>query len=481
MSTHAVYEARIRGEEARVSRLEARSLRYSRWRLAVFLLGLGCAVVGAREFGNLDPPWLFVSLGLFVGFGVLVRRHGGVARELDAARGLVALNREALDRLARRWEALPLPAEVAPSAMARDLDLFGRASLFQFLGTVRTPPGRATMSAWLRAPADASCVAQRLEAARERAPELDARQAFELEARAAAASDAHAERFLEWAEAVANPPPPARVLLARLWTGLLPLVIAAEIVGWVAWPLWLPCIAVNLALTTRGTGRWHPRFAAVEAREGEYQAYRRLLELMESTPARTPLTASLTARVRGAARALDRLHALSGHSQLRRSMMYLPVQVLTLWDVHVDQALRRWQARHGRDARDWLAALGEFEAVNALAALRRDHPDWCEPERRDTPGYDARGLGHPLLAPERCVTNDVSLGEPGSFLLVTGSNMSGKSTLLRAIGLNAVLAGMGSVVCAERFAWFPLPVATSMRVETPWPGVCLNTWRNWNA
>jgi DNA mismatch repair ATPase MutS len=140
---------------------------------------------------------------------------------------------------------------------------------------------------------------------------------------------------------------------------------------------------------------------------------------------------------------MKRLQRLMELADLRHSaLVHLPVQVLTLWDFHVIAAVERWQRRSGRYARRWLDALATFEAVAALAGLRFDNPGWALAAIGDHGPcvLEAADLGHPLLPGDVRVNNDVTVGPPGTFLLVTGSNMSGKSTLLRAIGLNVVLA-----------------------------------------
>ncbi|MGH2487078.1 MAG: MutS family DNA mismatch repair protein, partial [Ktedonobacterales bacterium] len=135
--------------------------------------------------------------------------------------------------------------------------------------------------------------------------------------------------------------------------------------------------------------------------------------------------------------------------------------------VHTLWLLECWQRRSGRYVRGWLERLSEMEALAALATLTFDNPDWTFPEivEGETPLLTARALAHPLLPPEVRVANDVTVGPPGSFLLVTGSNMSGKSTLLRAIGMNVVLAQAGGPVCAASLRMPPLALATSMRVR----------------
>ncbi|MGI9148212.1 MAG: MutS-related protein, partial [Chloroflexota bacterium] len=147
------------------------------------------------------------------------------------------------------------------------------------------------------------------------------------------------------------------------------------------------------------------------------------------------------------------------------AQVYWVVQAIFLWDVHVLAALEGWQARVGVRARAWLETLGEIEALAALAALAHAHPDWVLPEIEQSGcQIQAQQAGHPLLSPEVRVDNDVSVGPPGTFLLVTGSNMAGKSTFLRTIGTNVVLAQAGGPVCAQAFRMPPLALCTSMRV-----------------
>jgi DNA mismatch repair ATPase MutS len=151
----------------------------------------------------------------------------------------------------------------------------------------------------------------------------------------------------------------------------------------------------------------------------------------------------------------------------RRNVVYAVINPVLFLDVHLTLALDRWRAASGSSVRGWLDALGSWEALSALAALAYDNPGWCDPVFTD--GAEVRvsatAAGHPLLSAHQCVCNDVELGPPGTFLLVTGSNMSGKTTLLRAIGANAVLAGAGAPVCARAFSLPPVRVHTSMRID----------------
>ena len=147
-------------------------------------------------------------------------------------------------------------------------------------------------------------------------------------------------------------------------------------------------------------------------------------------------------------------------------VVYLPLQLFFLADFHLLNLLEGWQARYGRYARRWFLALGKLEALCSLAGLAHDYPRWAIPKvDASADRLQAVQLGHPLLPSETCVPNDVEIGPAGSFLLVTGSNMSGKSTLLRAIGGSVALGRRGPPVCAESLVLPPLELATSMRIR----------------
>ncbi|HZF11084.1 MAG TPA: DNA mismatch repair protein, partial [Thermoanaerobaculia bacterium] len=374
---------------------------------------------------------------------------------------------------------LPLPVLPATLAgdlppLARDLNLFGRASLFHLLGTAHTPPGKAVLADWLLAPAAPEEIAERQAAVAELAPAIDLRQELEVRARPLERVRPDLEPFFRWAEdrpwltgwmiglARVLTPWPFPALL--LWLGgILPF-----------WPFLL-LAGINLGLTRQLGRRIAETYDRISAREDDFQLYAGALtavaERSFASPRLRRLVASLTAEGISAARALDLLHRRVVLSDVRHAaLLHTPLQLLFLWDFHVLALLERWQRDFGARARGWLRSLGELEALAALGDLAHDEPEWTfpgvAPQETMSPALiEARRLGHPLLAGTARVANDVTLGPPGTFLLVTGSNMSGKSTLLRAIGVNAVLAQAGGPVCATSLQLPPLALATSILIE----------------
>ena len=464
-------ERRARAADDEAAR-ERSSWRLSLARLAAGIVGTG-GVLWLLWRRGASPAAIALSLGGFGLLAVLAAIHRRVLAAQAHAAGRRRLAEHGLARLGRDFAALPNPeppAELALLPLARDLDLFGPASLFRLLGTVRSPPGRETLARWLVAPADPAEIAARQSAVRALVPQLELREELALRADLPPGAPFPA-RFLAWAEG-------PRMLSSRrglvwsawLLTALVPLLASAAAATDLPWRLWVLLLVANLAFAYALARRIHPLFDQVCAREGELLVYSRALALLAATALDEPRLDALRARLLASGadppRELARLHRLSELADLRRSTIHPVVTALTLWDVHVELAMERWQRRCGGHVREWLATLGEWEALAAFAALAHDEPSWTFP--RVDPGatsYVAAALAHPLIARDRRVANDVTVGPPATVLFVTGSNMSGKSTLLRAIGLNAVLAQAGGSVAATSLCLPPVVLGTSILVE----------------
>jgi MutS domain V len=213
-------------------------------------------------------------------------------------------------------------------------------------------------------------------------------------------------------------------------------------------------------------------FAAVSSSQGVFLRFGPMLHLLESMQPTSALLAGLKQATESETReppsfAMRSFERVVSWFELRHNGLVHPlINGLLLWDVHCVIQLEAWQARSGKHLRAWFQALGELEALSSLATFAYDNPDYAFPELSEGPArFEAQQLGHPLLPLRSRVNNDVSLAGPGQGLLVTGSNMSGKSTLLRAMGINAVLAQTGAPVCAKHLKLSPLAVRSSMRIS----------------
>jgi len=408
-------------------------------------------------------------------FSWLVLWHRRVRHRRAWAATLARINREALHRLDRDWAALP-PSRMEDPELRHpygmDLDIGGGNSLFRLFTTLTHPPGADTLRDWLLYPAVPETVRARQEAVKELAGQVEFRQTLEGRGRLAAGPSMEEIRdFLEWAEGPSWFQGRGWILVVAraipVFTGAL---LALHLWGVLAHPFWLVGLAAGFIFSTQFVTRTHPLMERASAGQERFGRYADLLGLLLDGSFRAQALAGLQASVRkspvGAVTELRHLQRRVSWADVRHSSMaHVPLQAVFAWDLHVLAWLEKWKARSGPHVRSWLSALGELEALAALGALKADHPDWTFPDfsLEASPGVQSAKLGHPLLPPGTCVRNDVEVGPPGSFLFVTGSNMSGKSTLLRALGMNVVLAHAGGPVCAERMRLSPLRVYTSMR------------------
>ncbi len=365
-------------------------------------------------------------------------------------------------------------------ALADDLDLFGHASLFQLLCAANTPIGRDTLRDWLLEGASVEEIRRRQQAVAELTPHLEMRQTLDLEGRLLADHGRAVTHFLEWA---ASRPWLAGyrglLWLLRAMSATVPvlvILVALKILSVEAGAIAiLAAMTLNVIATACVGATVHSIFESVSLRYNETGRYASMFQLMYSMPDASPALKAIKGDVTnmggGVLHGMKHLQrivrlALIRHSAMLFIFVYLPLQVVLLYDIHILCLLEAWQAKFGAFAGRWFAALGNLEALSSLAGLAHDNPGWAMPQVEESATtFEAAAMGHPLLPDTSRVANDVQLGPCGTFLLVTGSNMSGKSTLLRSVGVNAALAMAGAPVCAARLALPLVSLTTSMRLR----------------
>ena len=440
--------------------------------VVLFFVALACFIAGLVKY---SAPLLAGGLALGLAFVAAFYWQARLDHMYEHYDLLWHINDEGLMRLQRDWDRLPLrqPA-TAPERhrYAGDLDILGHASLQHLLNTASTPAGLATLQSWLLAPASPATVRERQPAVAELAPNVEFRDATTVFGRQMGLTPAAYERFLAWAE---GEPWLARrrwlLWVARILPALGLLLLALQLIGVTRYPFWLAIPIANYLLTSAYGKRIEAALDQVSEKQVVFQPYAAFFASVGAQSFTAPLLRAIQGDLAGgdanAADEMRRLGRVMLAADLRRSIFFIVIQAATLWTVHTLWLLEAWQARAGHVARGWLERLSEIEALAALGALAFDNPDWTFPEivEGGTPLFTARELAHPLLPPETRVANDVAIGPPGSFLLVTGSNMSGKSTLLRAVGMNVALAQTGAPVCSASLRMPPLAMATSMRVQ----------------
>ncbi len=456
------YARRLEARRERERRLARRYRLLARARNGILGLIIALAWLGEKETFRTKVMLLSPPAAVLVG---LVRWRNRVSRAWLGAARAIRFYEGRLACLEGRWAGTGEPGTrfLDPAhPCALDLDLFGTGCLFELLNAARTRTGEDTLAAWLCTPATPEEVRARQEAVAELRLELDWREDLALLGpEGPAAADLAA--LTTWAADPVAIPGAAR---PAAW--VLTVLTLATLAG--EWFLGTGLAPVVLALLLEGALAWRLRRAVRQVtgpllgRANDLRLLAAILDRLErarfSCPHLRRLTTALQPEGRPAAPAIARLGRLVDRVNLAPLVFFL------LGTTRTALAIAAWRQRWGRDLARRLAAVGEFETLAALAGYAFDNPGDPFPEVvPDGPCFDAEGLGHPLLPPDRCVRNDLRLADGLRLLVVSGSNMAGKSTLLRSVGINAVLAQTGAPVRAARLRLSPCVVGATLRVQ----------------
>lgn len=464
----AAYMQRRQDRAAALKTQVASSRRLSNLRLAVFAGGLLTAGF-ALGTGLYSPYWALLWAAVFI---VLIVRHDRVIRECERLERAVDFYDRGLARLEDRWAGRGKSGNRfrdADHPYAEDLDLFGRGSLFERLCTAQTTGGEECLAAWLKAPARPDTIAARREAVSELRDLLDLREELDL---LAVVTQKRVEpgHLVQWA---ATPVSPLSGAIRVAIGGLAAAGIAATI-NW--------AITSNLAplLITIAAGQLivYPfRRKVGAAAKGVDRMALELSHLgpvlghLETDDFRSSALVALKQRIEGpdgksVLSAIQRLQTLDGYMQMQGNLVTRVIAEVLHLIPQISSAIADWRLKYGSLMADWIAVVGEFEALNALASYTYENPeDVFSTFQPDGPIFAAEGIAHPLLPLSTAVRNDLIIDDARRLYVVSGSNMSGKSTLLRAIGANAVLAQAGAPVRATALTMSSLQVGASIRTQ----------------
>ncbi len=467
-SPRELYEERRGRARSDVDSLRRRERSIGSMRLYLFIAGVALAWL-AIDFALL--PLALIALPV-IGFIGLVVRHGRVITERQRAERREQFYDHGIARIDGTWTERGLRGEQFrdPShPYSDDLDIFGHGSLFQLLCCARSSAGLQTLADWLRHPSHPGEVGERQQAVRELTPQNERREHLALIGDLEV-SAIDPDYLVEWAARGTSP----HLATARpLAAGLVAVTIATFFLQG------LGAISPNVflvALAAQGAfGAWrrhanHDVVGSLELAAAELRALTLLIAEIEGSDFESEklraLKAVLETEGKDASAAIAELHSSIQLLDARRNMLFAPISIFFLWTSQLSMAIEGWRERYGERLPAWLHAVGEYEALCSLSAFAFERDSAAYPTINEgSTRIVARDLRHPLMTTGQCVANDVRLDSEQALLLVSGSNMSGKSTLLRTIGSNAVLAQLGAPVCAAQLEMTPLQVASSMRTQ----------------
>lgn len=463
-----VYHLRWQQHRQAVEGAQARCDLLGRIRVAAAILA-ALVLVALVAFESYQWWWLAIPLLALVPLSVAYHRS---AKRAAWRRRAATYYERALRRVRDEWSghgeqgsAYADPAHL----YAADLDLFGPGSLFERLCEARTRIGQDTLAAWLRAPADPPTVRNRQEAVAELRDRIAVRESLAVLGDALPGGiDTHA------IEAWASQPGRMPGGTARRALDLLTLGLGFALLGWAIdltgpWPV-VAVLSIQAMFVGWLMARSHDVLKVVERRAGQLAEIAGILTLIE----REQFTATLNVNLQrdlatgglAPSQQLARLSRLIDLLNARRNQFFMPFAILFMWGTRMAFALEAWRRQHGAAVAQWFRVIGEVEALSSLAAYAFENPNDPFPEFVDQgPRLVGKDLGHPLLPRARCVRNDVRLDSERRLLVVSGSNMSGKSTYLRTVGVNVVLAQIGAPVRATELVLSPLAIGATLRIQ----------------
>ena len=468
--------AEIFKEQESLFTREANTLdrKYQRLSL-VRILSFTAALILLFYLANARLDW---AVGLLVIlfpilFVFLIYRHKKIKFSRDISRLQATINTEELDRLQNKLKAFPdgLQYFKPLHPYHLDLDIFGPHSLFQLVNRTATLSGEQLLARWLSQPAKIEEIKTRQEAAAELAPQLHWRQRFEAAGRHFKEPDNNTTPLLDWLQ---SPQEVRNNRFYRVAFYIFPAISILLLLGFIFFDLniyfFIGSFVLNFLIVSRVMPVANRTQQATTHSVKVLKAYQALIKEVEDSSFESPRLQQLqqtfqqegstaSAKIKELSQILDGLDA-------RTNQLYFLLNGIFMLDIYWMVRAERWKEEMRADIGGWFRAISEFDVLNSMGGFSYAQAGYHFPKLQEGPQYiDTKDLGHPLLPAKNRVTNDFAMDGAGEIILITGSNMAGKSTFLRTVGVNIVLALMGAPVCAASMRLSPMQVFTSMRTQ----------------
>ncbi|SDK89681.1 MutS domain V [Salinimicrobium catena] len=462
---HTFYNSQIENYKSHLSKASQKLAFSSLLRLAVFL---ATAYLVYYFFGNATViiGVLVVGIALFL---FLVSRHSDLKYERDKFRELIRINETELQVLDSKFQELPDGSEFEDPQhpFSQDIDLFGRASFFQYLNRTALVEGKQELASLLLSN-DIQGIEQKQEAVKELSEKADWRQNFSALA-TLVKTETRTQTILKWLKTYKSFVPKMMRWLPSVFSGLSVIVLAAfffDFIGGIELLLWF---FTGLFITGIYLKRINLLSGSVSKVQDTFHQYYQLLALIENTEfssellkARKELIASEKEK---ASKILKKFSKAIDALDQRNNMIFgIFGNGFLLWDLRQSYKLEKWILKNQSKVKQWFTVIEFMDAYNSLGNFSFNHPGYVFPEIKDFDGHLTKSeqLAHPLLDPEKRVANDFSI-EKEQFFIITGANMAGKSTFLRTVSLQILMANVGLPVCAKTCIYSPIKLITSMR------------------
>ncbi len=466
--TLPVYHQLLSKYQAISEQLRKRLQTLSTLRLSSFVI----VIISIYYYSKTNEWWLLLlAIVIFGTFLYLIRFYDKIKMKHEINKALVRINQTEIGLI----NGEPSPYEDgkeytnAHHPFSYDLDIFGEGSLYQFLNRTTTSFGKSNLSQSLLHP-DTTIIKERQEAINELSHSVTVRQQLQAYGTIYGSEEKKIDRLESWLKATLtfkNPSFYYFLLLFPLATVVAVLIyiitrndLAKSMSGLL--------FVINLGISFSFARKMMADIAVSTDINKTLQQFSEQLVLISNQKFQSPLLQQLQSRLKNgsvpASASITRLSSLFGYLDYVFNIFVSPLlNGFFLFHIHILFALDKWKKNHRTQIMDWLRVIGEVEALSSFANYRYNQPDTCFPEISAEENLEAVAMGHPLIRPGKRISNDISFRQQ-KFIVLTGSNMSGKSTFLRTLGINLVLARAGSAVSASRFLFFPYDVWVSMRI-----------------
>lgn len=468
-SPSSIYKDRIHTIDRGIKDLNKKDIPLAILKLIILAAGLVFLFLTITRPSHRHWPHFSIALGLFIAAAVIHERVLQKKKHLQRVRSvneneIKSLNHEFLD--VDCGEAFADPAH----PYTADLDIFGQRSLFHYINRANTRSGIETLAHWLSTHRDIETIGRRQEAI----SELRENTVFRQNIQALGMTLQNTPQRRDFIKGLFDRPDLVsgnRWLTAAIFS-LPPVTLAAVVLVFFGWPWQLPAgffllqLLIN-GLTAKGVSRLYGLTGKTAKALSAYAGI--MFEICRqdfSSRCLTKIKQALYVNERCASKWILRLSSLVEWLDLRLSAVHFLFNNILCWDLHLVRKIEAWKRETGEFVHGWFEAMGRTEALVSLANLYFNHPRWTMPEICSPPfKLTADSLGHPLIPGEERVDNDMKIESGGKICIITGPNMAGKSTFLRTVGVNMVLAQAGAPVCATRFLVSSCRVYTSMKIS----------------
>lgn len=462
------YEVLATDSRRNIDRLKKRIYFHGIFRLTLFVGSFFVVYALTHDL------WLMAGVLLFlvVAFAWSLRQHNSLSDEKESAESLLRIAGDELKAFRHDFSAFDgAPEKTDPShAFSFDLDIFGDRSVFQQINRTSLPAGKERLAGMVQYPLTGKEeIKERQRAIAELAGKEDFCLRFRMSGLKTSSSNGNDARLISGANAENGLSQHIFWKWAvRVVPLLYPLFIVLWLAGVVPGGLFLYLYLFTLALSLLPMNKVKATWGLFDKKSKLFNTYASLLKLLEQEKVEAPLLISLQKQLthnKKASEAIGELSQYSRNLDVGFTLAMLILNPLFLWTTLYALKIEYWMKKHGQDIETWFAVLAEADALISLGTFACNHPDYIYPEIADSPCFLGKGLGHPLLPRDKCVKNDIDISRKPFFMIVTGANMAGKSTYLRTIGVNHLLASVGMPVCADELTFFPGRLLTNLRTS----------------